>query len=194
MAGTTSGRGNRGRSRSRPAAHRTRARSVDHADDLALIANVVDDEQKASTRRRETADTSRSRPRRGLAGRLGHVSPKRAAIVALVIVVLALTLAVPVRTYLSQRSEFNELRQSNAALEAEVAEYKSKIDKQNDPAYIEAQARQRLQYVKRGEKQVIVISPAKEQREAAEKAERERAANPWYQNMWDAVATPPEGK
>ncbi|GAA4665765.1 septum formation initiator family protein [Gordonia humi] len=126
--------------------------------------------------------------------RLGRVDPKRAAVITLVVVFLALTLAVPVRTYLSQRSEFNELRAENAALQAEVAEYERKVVEQNDPAYIEAQARKRLQMVKRGERQVIVIAPSREQQEAAERAERERESNPWYQNMWDAVSTPPEGK
>lgn len=98
------------------------------------------------------------------------------------------------RTYLSQRSEFHELAQSNADLQREVAEYERKVVEQNDPAYIEAKARERLQMVKRGERQVVVIAPNKEQQEAAERAEREREANPWYQNMWDAVSTPPEGK
>ena len=133
-------------------------------------------------------------PKRTLASRLGHVDPKRAAVITLVIVFLALTLAVPVRTYLSQRSEFNELQQANTQLQKEVAEYQRKAVEQNDPAYIEAKARERLQMVKRGERQVILIAPNKEQQEAAERAEREREANPWYQNMWDAVSTPPEGK
>ncbi|WOC11450.1 Cell division protein FtsL [Gordonia sp. MP11Mi] len=114
--------------------------------------------------------------------------------ITLVVVFLALTLAVPVRTYLSQRSEFNELQQANTQLQKEVAEYERKAVEQNDPAYIEAKARERLQMVKRGERQVILIAPNKEQQEAAERAEREREANPWYQNMWDAVSTPPEGK
>ena len=65
---------------------------------------------------------------------------------------------------------------------------------QNDPAFIEAESRRRLQYVKRGERQVVLIQPGKEAQEAAERAERERKDNPWYQNMWDAVSTPPEGK
>ncbi|MCF8611533.1 septum formation initiator family protein [Gordonia sp. HY285] len=133
-------------------------------------------------------------PKRALASRLGHVDPKRAAVITLVVVFLALTLAVPVRTYLSQRSEFNELQQANTQLQKEVAEYQRKAVEQNDPAYIEAKARERLQMVKRGERQVILIAPNKEQQEAAERAEREREANPWYQNMWDAVSTPPEGK
>ncbi|MGB3303758.1 MAG: septum formation initiator family protein [Gordonia sp. (in: high G+C Gram-positive bacteria)] len=106
---------------------------------------------------------------------------------------LMLTLAVPARTYLAQRNEFNDLRASNAQLERETAEYEAKLAQQNDPAYIEAQARERLQMVPKGEKPIVIIDPSRKQQEAQQAAERERAATPWYQNLMDAVATPPKG-
>ncbi|WP_420040764.1 FtsB family cell division protein [Gordonia sp. MP11Mi] len=200
MDESTSGRGGRGRSdrrnsrsrRSHPVARRARSRSD---DDLAALADAVSAPAEKDSPDRTTRGRGGVRPpKRALASRLGHVDPKRAAVITLVVVFLALTLAVPVRTYLSQRSEFNELQQANTQLQKEVAEYERKAVEQNDPAYIEAKARERLQMVKRGERQVILIAPNKEQQEAAERAEREREANPWYQNMWDAVSTPPEGK
>ena len=90
--------------------------------------------------------------------------------------------------------EFRELQATNQELKREVADYQRKVVEQDDPAYIEAQARKRLQMVKRGERQVVVIAPDREEQEAAERAEAERRANPWYENIWDAVSTPPEGK
>ncbi|MCF8605648.1 septum formation initiator family protein [Gordonia sp. HY442] len=203
MGESTSGRGARGRSsrrddksrRSRPVPRRTRSRSSD--DDLAALADAVAPQpsaEPAEDRRSVRGRGGARPPRRSMGSRFGRVDPKRAAVIALVVVFLALTLAVPVRTYLSQRSEFNELQQENAELQRQVADYEHKVVEQNDPAYIEAKARERLQMVKRGERQVIVIAPNKEQQEAAERAEREREANPWYQNIWDAVSTPPEGK
>ncbi|MCF8572044.1 septum formation initiator family protein [Gordonia sp. HY002] len=203
MGESTSGRGARGRSsrrddksrRSRPVPRRTRSRSSD--DDVAALADAVAPQPSAEPAEDRRSARGRGGPspaRRSMASRFGHVDPKRAAVIALVVVFLALTLAVPVRTYLSQRSEFNELQQENAELQRQVADYEHKVVEQNDPAYIEAKARERLQMVKRGERQVIVIAPNKEQQEAAERAEREREANPWYQNIWDAVSTPPEGK
>ncbi|WP_081604319.1 MULTISPECIES: septum formation initiator family protein [Gordonia] len=195
MGGSSSGRSSRDRSdrrtpesaRSRPRTRRARTRSD---DDLDVLVEAVAEKKPSTSRGWASRETSR--PSR--VTRWARVDPKRAAIIGLVVVFLALTLAVPLRTYLAQRSEFNRLQESNAALSAEVADLQKKVTEQNDPAYIEAQARARLQYVKRGEKQVVVIAPNREQQEAADEAERVRAANPWYQNMWDAVSTPPEGK
>ncbi len=206
MGGSSSGRSSRDRSdrrasqsaRSRSRTRRARTRSDDDLDAL------VDAVSEKAARPRAGGDPSREKktparsatagPRAKARGRFSRVDPKRAAIIALVVVFLALTLAVPLRTYLSQRAEFSRLQESNSELSAEVADLQKKVTEQNDPAYIEAQARARLQYVKRGEKQVVVIAPNREQQEAADEAERVRAANPWYQNMWDAVSTPPEGK
>ncbi|AUH70468.1 hypothetical protein CXX93_17080 [Gordonia sp. YC-JH1] len=105
---------------------------------------------------------------------------------------LMLTLAVPVRTYIAQRNEFNQLQESNAQLRRETQQYKDKLAQQSDPAYIEAQARQRLQYVPKGEKPIVIINPTRQQQEAEQAAERQRKATPWYENLMDAVSTPPE--
>ncbi|GEE00852.1 hypothetical protein nbrc107696_12980 [Gordonia spumicola] len=202
MGGSSSGRSSRDRSdrrtpesaRSRTRPRRARTRSD---DDLDVIVDAVAPPSRA--RRPAPVDEWSSgevskRAPNALLARLGRVDPKRAAIFGLIVVFLALTLAVPVRTYLSQRAEFNHYQQSNSELSAEVGELQRKVAEQHDPAYIEAQARARLQYVKRGERQLVTIAPDTEQQDAADEAERVRAANPWYQNMWDAVATPPEGK
>lgn len=103
-----------------------------------------------------------------------------------------LTLAVPVRTYIAQRNEFQQLEQSNAELQRQMAEYKSRIAMQGDPNYIEVQARQRLQMVPEGEKPIVIINPTREQREAEQEQERQRKATPWYENLMNAVSTPPE--
>ncbi len=103
-----------------------------------------------------------------------------------------LTLAVPVRTYIAQRNEFHNLQQANAELKRETAEYKSRLAQQSDPAYIEAEARKRLQMVMKGDKAVVIINPSREEREAAQAQERKRKATPWYENLMNAVSTPPE--
>ncbi|GAA3964974.1 septum formation initiator family protein [Gordonia caeni] len=126
--------------------------------------------------------------------RLASVNSKRALGTLLVLVLLALTLAVPVRTYLAQRGEFNRLQAENEQLAHEVDHYQRRVTEQNDPAYIENQARDRLQYVMPGEKPVVLTYPYRDRRQAEEQKAREYAANPWYQNLWDAVSTPPEGQ
>ncbi|WP_226995765.1 septum formation initiator family protein [Gordonia phthalatica] len=105
---------------------------------------------------------------------------------------LMLTLAVPVRTYIAQRNEFHQLQQANADLQKQTQEYKSRLAQQSDPAYIEVQARQRLQMVPEGEKPVVIINPTREQQEAQQEQERQRKATPWYENLMNAVSTPPE--
>lgn len=132
--------------------------------------------------------------RTGLVERLATVNGKRALALAVVLVLLALTLSMPVRTYLSQRGEYNRLQAQNAQLADEVERYERKITQQNDPAYIEAQARERLQYVMPGEKPMVMSFPERDRQQAEERKAAQFAANPWYSNLWDAVSTPPEDK
>lgn len=105
---------------------------------------------------------------------------------------LMLTLAVPARTYIAQRNEFKQLQESNAELQRQTAEYKSRLAQQSDPAYIEAEARKRLQLVMKGEKPIVIINPTRKEQEEEKAAERQRKAAPWYENLMDAVSTPPE--
>ncbi|WP_197517818.1 septum formation initiator family protein, partial [Mycobacterium sp. E796] len=78
--------------------------------------------------------------------RLGFTA-RRAAVLAAVICVLTLTIAGPVRTYFAQRTEMNQLAASEAALRRQIADLEQKKVKLGDPAYIAAQARERLGFV-----------------------------------------------
>lgn len=164
------------------------------ADDLGQSqdADSVDDDH-SSVRDRSAARAQRVRGRVArLAHRWRRLDPKATIGLAVVIAIVALTLSMPLRTYFSQRSEFAQLATANEQLEREVADYQQKVNLQNDPAYIEAQARARLHFVKPGEKPIVMMYPGDAEREAAEQRAAERARNAWYANLWDAVATPPE--
>src|ERR1700752_1911301 len=82
--------------------------------------------------------------------RLGFTA-RRAAVLAAGICVLTLTIAGPVRTYFAQRPEMEQLTASEAALRRQVAELEQKKGKLADPAYIAAQARERLGFVRPGD-------------------------------------------
>ena len=82
--------------------------------------------------------------------RLG-LTARRAAILAAVVCVLTLTIAGPVRTYFAQRTEMKQLSASEAALRHQIADLEQQKVKLADPAYIAAQARERLGFVMPGE-------------------------------------------
>ncbi|MFC0315028.1 septum formation initiator family protein [Gordonia phosphorivorans] len=126
--------------------------------------------------------------------RVHSVFSRRVIAMVVVLILLAVTLAVPVQTYWNQRGEFRRLQAANEQLARDVEHYQRRVTEQNDPAYIEAAAREQLQYVMPGEKPLVLTYPSREQHEQAQEKAREYAANPWYQNLWDAVSTPPEDK
>jgi cell division protein FtsB len=141
---------------------------------------------------RSAGSSSTTFPRTAAAftSRWENLNPKRAVILAAVLSLLALTLAVPMRTYFSQQTEFDELRASNAQLQLEVSEYEEKVAEQNDPAYIEAQARERLQFVMPGEKPLLMQYPVPPEKTDEELTAEENAANPWYTNLLGSISVP----
>ena len=70
---------------------------------------------------------------------------------------MVLLLAYPLREYAAQRSEIDALRAQSAAASRQVAELTEQQRRWQDPAYVRAQARQRLHYVLPGETAYVVI-------------------------------------
>ncbi|SFP39289.1 Cell division protein FtsB [Amycolatopsis arida] len=154
--------------------------------------------QSSSPRRPERTRRGgrRARLRRGLSATratgaakvLGLSTTRRAALAAIVVGALVFTLAVPLRTYLSQRSELAEYEQRKAELEQRVARLEQRKAEQNDPAQIEAEARRRLRYVMPGETPYIVQLP--EDRTRAEQpppGQRSVPEGTWYERLWDSA-------
>jgi cell division protein FtsB len=113
----------------------------------------------------------------------------RAAVLALVVCLLAISLAYPLREYLSQRSDINDYRAKVSAQEARVAELRAQHERWKDKAYVEAQARERLHYVMPGETSYVVLeadeAPAQD---GVVKAEAPAAArSPWFTDLWNSV-------
>lgn len=153
--------------------------------------------QRGSARSgRASAEAGKKRGAVDLLVGLTHRWSNRTIGLALVLIVagiaVALTLSAPLRNSMSDRSEFARLSASNSELRKQIAYYEQKINEQNDPAYIEAQARERLHFVYPGEKAVVMMYPGDDARKAAERQAAERANNPWFSNLWEAVATPPK--
>ena len=124
--------------------------------------------------------------------RLGFTA-RRAAVLAAVICVLTLTIAGPVRTYFAQRTEMNQLAASQAALRRQIADLEQKKVKLGDPAYIAAQARERLGFVMPGDIPFQVQLPPTAAASPQPGADAAKPANnnPWYTSLWHTIADAP---
>ncbi|KAA8961447.1 septum formation initiator family protein [Mycobacterium sp.] len=126
--------------------------------------------------------------------RLG-LTARRAAILAAVVCVLTLTVAGPVRTYFGQRTEMKQLAAAEAALRRQIAELEQQKARLADPAYIAAQARERLGFVRPGEIPYQVQLPATAAVPARPGSPAPTAAGsqPWYTALWHTIADAPHG-
>jgi cell division protein FtsB len=83
----------------------------------------------------------------------------RLAILGLIALVLVVAVAPTLRVYLHQRGQISDLEAQQARQRSDVAALQAQAKRWNDPAYVEAQARARLQFVKPGQKSYVVSSP-----------------------------------
>src|SRR5271155_6151211 len=126
--------------------------------------------------------------------RLG-LTARRAAILAAVVCVLTLTIAGPVRTYFAQRTEMKQLSASEAALRQQIADLEQQKVKLADPAYIAAQARERLGFVMPGEVPYQVQLPPSAALPAGPGSQPMPAASndPRDTSLWHTIADSPHG-
>jgi cell division protein FtsL len=108
----------------------------------------------------------------------------RAAVLAVVICAIALSLAYPVREYIAQRGQIDQLVAEQQARTAAVKSLQAQQARLTDPAYIEQVARQQLDmcfpgtrcYIVEGGQSPISAPPAPR-----------RASTPWYSKLWRSV-------
>jgi cell division protein FtsB len=125
--------------------------------------------------------------------RLGSAA-RRAAILAAVVCVLTLTIAGPVRTYFAQRTEMRQLAASQAALRAQIGALEQQKAKLADPAFIAAQARERLGFVMPGDIPYQVQLPpgaVAPPPEPGSQAPKSSGNDPWYTALWRTIADTP---
>jgi cell division protein FtsL len=141
----------------------------------------------AAGARRRGPQLTRGRSRGVVAattGLLGLSSTRRAAILALVVCALALTVVVPLRNYVSQRQELAAVTQRQEALANEVTQLQAERARLANPAEVEAQARSRLGYVVPGEVPYVVQLPSGPVGPGAGLG----GGAPWYRTLWRQVA------
>ncbi|HEX6446932.1 MAG TPA: septum formation initiator family protein, partial [Streptosporangiales bacterium] len=81
----------------------------------------------------------------------------RAAVLLAVICLLAVGLTYPLREYVEQRHQIAELEAQQRRNAQDIASLQDQQRRWQDPAYVEQQARQRLQYAKPGEITYVVV-------------------------------------
>jgi cell division protein FtsB len=116
---------------------------------------------------------------------LGITSPRRAALLAAVVCVLALSVAVPLRNYVGQRAELAAVYEQQHILADKVAELQRRRSLLADPQHIETQARERLRYVRPGEAPYLVQLPAGGTVTAAGRVQA--PTQPWYGRLWKSI-------
>lgn len=81
----------------------------------------------------------------------------RAAILVLVLAVLAVSYASSMKAYLQQRAHIQELKSQIAQREANIDDLEREKRRWRDPAYVQAQARERFGYLMPGETLYVVL-------------------------------------
>ena len=130
------------------------------------------------------------RPTRSATTRRGPRFTGRAVLLGALVLLLALTLAGPVRQYVAGRQELADLVAEHDALDERAVELQAQLDRQADPAYIAQQARERLTYVLPGDRLVIVGDAGDPGDTAAAPADATDpgAPVPWYDGLLGSVA------
>lgn len=102
---------------------------------------------------------------------------------------LVVSYASSLRAWAEQRSQIAELKAEQAERTDRVGELEGELNRWNDPAYVEAQARERFGWVLPGETGYKVVDetsggPAKTPPSASGKS---GATRPWWSTLWGSV-------
>jgi cell division protein FtsB len=125
-----------------------------------------------------------------------HIGFRAVILLVLIGAAFAVTFT-PVRTYLAQQQELRVLRADVEAARKSTDDLEAELARWNDPAYIQAQARERLGYVNEGDVAFKVVdaenAPAVETAPTADDAAGTTPLGavdemvPWYTRLWDSV-------
>jgi cell division protein FtsB len=108
----------------------------------------------------------------------------RAAVLAIVLCGIALSLAYPVREYISQRKQIDQLTAANHRINAEKEHLQAEYRMLHSPVFVEAQARDRLHMCLPNQTCYEIIGSASTKpKVVAEKV----TTVPWYARMWSSV-------
>jgi cell division protein FtsB len=117
----------------------------------------------------------------------GLSSTRRAVILALVVCAVVLSVAVPLRNYLAQRGELDTTLHQQEKLREQVEQLEQRKAQLSDPEQVQAEARNRLRYVRPGETPYVVQLP-NQAPAAPPPGAAQPAAGLWYDELWRSIA------
>jgi cell division protein FtsB len=119
----------------------------------------------------------------------GVRSLRRILVLASIMVLLAITLVPTLRSYLRQQGEIEAMRERVAAQRLTVEELQREQARWSDNAYVEQQARERLKFVKPGDRSYTVIDgdPERQPAPGVAAAPKSSADHPWYGQLWESA-------
>jgi cell division protein FtsB len=110
---------------------------------------------------------------------------------------LVVILASPLQTYLTRRDAVSASQRQQQQLNAHVAQLQHENAQWSDPAYVERQARTRLQYIRPGDTLYTVLNPDGTPRTSASQSNspsRTGHQPSWNSNLWTSVTDANNGK
>jgi len=116
---------------------------------------------------------------------------RRVLVLASIAAFLAVLLGSTVVAWFHQRSEISALRDQVRSQERDVEALEAERERWADPAYVEQQARQRLKFVKPGERSYTVLDPDTEDGVDLTGTGVAGSPNalPWYEAVWESTRT-----
>jgi cell division protein FtsB len=108
----------------------------------------------------------------------------RAALLAVVICAIALSLAYPVREYIAQRQQIDQLLAQQQTLALQVKALQSQDNQLSQTWYIEQEARDQLHMCFPQEQCYEVVTSQPGQKTTAKP---QAPASPWYAKLWQSV-------
>ncbi|WP_461023884.1 FtsB family cell division protein [Thalassiella azotivora] len=141
-----------------------------------------------TSRRPASAARARSQPAPPLTVPRGL--SRRAAVLAALLLVVGLAVAPFLRDAVNQDAEIAALEREVAQRRDRVAELEGQLARWDDPAFVRAQARERLTYVMPGEVGYVVLDGPQDPdvvAEGAAGAGEASAERPWFGVLWESV-------
>lgn len=109
----------------------------------------------------------------------------RAAVLAIVVCAITLSLAYPVREYIAQRRQISSLEAQQAAVSKRVAALEKRKAQLGDDDYVRREAARRLHYCYPGRTCYIVLHDQKNG-QGGRPSERQQS-RPWFTTLWKSV-------